>query len=211
MPRLLDLFCCEGGAGAGYARAGFTVVGVDLEPQPRYPYPFIQADAMELLGDAAFLAEFDAYHASPPCQDHSVSRHAVGGDHGTGWMLSAVIEAFRPLGKPWVVENVGAAVMPSAMTLCGTTFGLGLHRHRRFETSWLVLAEGCRGGAAVRYRGRAAEVFGHHGNTDRVREEWQVPWMSQYGTAQCVPPAFTEFLGSQMLELIGESSDPGGP
>lgn len=194
-PRLLDLYCCEGGAGKGYANAGFELVGVDIEPQPRYPFEFHQADALDFLD--AHWGEFDALHASPPCQDHSQARHAHGREHGTGWLLDETLAVFRQTDKPWIVENVGAARMPSALTLCGTTFGLGLHRHRRFETSFACLSPGC-DRSAVRYRGRAAEIFGHHGNTDRVRDEWGVPWMSQYGIAQCIPPAFTEWLGEQL-------------
>jgi DNA (cytosine-5)-methyltransferase 1 len=203
-PQLLDLFCCEGGAGMGYHRAGFDVVGVDIDPQPRYPFEFVQADALEYL--SAHGHEFDAVHASPPCQDHSVSAHAHGGpSHGTGWLLEATIDALESLGLPFIVENVEGAVMRDALTLCGTSFGLGLHRHRRFVTSWFCLAPPC-DPSGVRYRGRAAEVFGHHGNTERVRREWGVPWMSQYGIAQSIPPAFTEYLGAQLLDQIAEAA-----
>lgn len=198
-PRLLDLFCCQGGAAAGYAHAGFDVVGVDIEPQPRYPFEFHRGDALEFL--SAHHGEFDAFHASPPCQDHSVSRHSAGRDHGTGWLLAATIEAFTALGKPWVVENVGGARMRAAVTLCGSVFGLGLHRHRRFETSFEVLSPGC-DPSRIRYRGREGEVFGNHGNSDRVREEWAVPWMSRDGISQCIPPVFTEYLGEPLMAQV---------
>jgi DNA (cytosine-5)-methyltransferase 1 len=191
--RLLDLFCCEGGAGKGYADAGFRVVGIDIEPQPRYPFEFIQADANDYPLDG-----FDAVHASPPCQDHSVSASLHAGAHGTDWMLDHTIARLRAAGLPYVVENVGGAVMPSALTLCGTVFDLGLHRHRRFETSFPLLAPPCNP-AAIRYRGREAEVFGHHGNSDRIRAEWGVDWMDRDGIAQCIPPAMTEYLGAALL------------
>lgn len=194
--KILDLFCCQGGAAKGYADAGFEVVGIDIDPQPLYPFTFIQADATEYPLDG-----FDALHASPPCQDHSVSRHASGGSHGTGWMLRHTLDRFRASGLPYVVENVDGAELPSALTLCGTTFGLGLHRHRRFETSFAAFSPGC-DPSQVRYRGRAAEIFGHHGNTDRIRDEWGVPWMTQYGTAQSIPPAFTRYLGELLLAEI---------
>jgi DNA (cytosine-5)-methyltransferase 1 len=197
-PRLLDLFSKQGGAAAGYHRAGFDVTGVDIEPQPRYPYDFHQGDALTYLRDHG--REFDAIHASPPCQDHSLSANIRSREmHGTGWLLDATLTAVRGLGVPFVVENVDRAVMGDALTLCGTSFGLGLHRHRRFVTSWFCLAPPC-DPSRVRYRGRAAEVFGHHGNTDRIRAEWGVPWMTQDGIAQCIPPAFTEWLGPQILD-----------
>jgi DNA (cytosine-5)-methyltransferase 1 len=203
-PRLLDLFCCEGGAAAGYHRAGFDVTGVDIEPQPRYPYDFHQGDALTYLRDHG--REFDAIHASPPCQDHSLSANIRSREmHGTGWLLDATLTAVRGLGVPFVVENVDRAVMGDALTLCGTSFGLGLHRHRRFVTSWFCLAPPC-DPSRVRYRGRAAEVFGHHGNTDRIRAEWGVPWMTQDGIAQCIPPAFTEWLGAQLLDQLEDAA-----
>jgi DNA (cytosine-5)-methyltransferase 1 len=195
-PRLLDLFCCAGGAAMGYHRAGFDVVGVDINPQPRYPFEFHQGDANEWPLDG-----FDVIHASPPCQDHSVSSALHDGEHGTGWMLDHTIARLRASGLPFIVENVGGAEMPSALTLCGTVFGLGLHRHRRFETSFAVMSPGC-DPSRVRYRGRDADVFGHHSNTDRVRTEWGVDWMTRDEISQCIPPAFTEWIGAQLLEHL---------
>jgi DNA (cytosine-5)-methyltransferase 1 len=198
---LLDLFCGEGGAARGYDLAGFDVVGVDIRPQPKYPYDFLQDDAMAILQRPAFLHLFDAFHASPPCQDNSRSKVLNPGLHHSGWMLPATIGALCARGRPWIVENVGDAVMPSAVTMCGTVFGHGLHRHRRFETSFMVLSPGC-DQSRVKYRGRDREVYGHHGNTDRVKAEWGVEWMTRNGTSQCVPPAFTEYLGKAMLEAM---------
>ncbi len=194
-PVLLDLFCGQGGAAKGYHDAGFDVVGVDNQPQPRYPYEFHQADANTFPLDG-----FDALHASPPCQDHSVSR-GPHQSHGTYWMLAHTLQRFQAAELPYVVENVGAARLPSAVTLCGTVFGLGLHRHRRFETSWMTLSPGC-DRSRIQYRGRSAEVFGHHGNSDRIRTEWGVEWMTQQGIAQCIPPAFTRYLGEQLLQEV---------
>lgn len=159
-PRLLDLFCKAGGAGMGYHLAGFEVVGVDIEPQPNYPFEFHQADALAMRRDrlngcwhegvtttlpgrlAACLGHFDAVHASPPCHDHSALSGLVGQD-GTGWMLHATIDLLRRLGVPWVVENVGMAKMPedvNVVQLCGQQFGLGVRRHRKFASDLLLLA-----------------------------------------------------------------------
>jgi DNA (cytosine-5)-methyltransferase 1 len=159
---------------------------------PRYPFEFHQADALEFP-----LEGFDVVHASPPCQDHSGSS-VLHSPHGTGWMLGAVLGRLQESGLPFVVENVAGAVMPSGLTLCGTVFGLGLHRHRVFQTSFESMNPGC-DPSAVRYRGRDADVFGHHRNSDRVRREWRVEWMNRDEISQCIPPVFAEFIGEQLL------------
>src|SRR5580698_6854972 len=139
--RLLDLFCGAGGAAMGYAQAGFEVVGVDHLPQPHYPFEFHQGDAMTWPLDG-----FAAIHASPPCQDHS-SLSAQQDEHGTGWMLAATIERLQPLSVPWIVENVvGPTVVMGGwwFVLCGSSFDLGVRRHRRFGSNTLMLPPGCR-------------------------------------------------------------------
>src|SRR5580692_2414677 len=119
-PRLLDLFCCAGGAGVGYSRAGFDVVGVDINPQPSYPLPFIQADALRL--DPRFIAFFDAVHASPPCQSYSdlAKRNA----NADSWprLIEPVREMLKRSGLPYVIENVDGAPLIDAVVLCGTMF-----------------------------------------------------------------------------------------
>ena len=128
-PRLLDLFCCAGGAGAGYAKAGFEVVGVDLHPQPRYPFEFHQADAMTFD-----LSGFDAIHASPPCQAYTV----LGGREDLSHypdLVDAVRERLQAAGVPWIIENVPGAPLRDPITLCGAMFGLRSYRHRLFESS----------------------------------------------------------------------------
>jgi len=152
-PRLLDLFCCEGGAGKGYAEAGFEVFGVDLfrhkdergrlvgPTQSRYPFPSHQGDALEFLAEHG--GEFDAIHASPPCQAYSITKHSHGNTH------PELVDVTRALlvasGRPWVMENVPGAPMPGALVLCGSEFFLraydtdgrllALRRHRLFESS----------------------------------------------------------------------------
>ncbi|MGH9692462.1 MAG: DNA cytosine methyltransferase [Candidatus Acidiferrales bacterium] len=119
-PRLLDLFCCAGGAGVGYNRAGFEVVGVDNKPQPNYPFPFIRADALKL--DAKFLASFDALHASPPCQSYSDLAKRNGNGHEWPRLIEPVRKMLIKTGLPYVIENVDGAPLLDPVVLCGTMF-----------------------------------------------------------------------------------------
>jgi DNA (cytosine-5)-methyltransferase 1 len=216
-PRLLDLFCGEGGAAAGYADAGFEVVGVDHAPQPRYPFEFHQGDAMTWPLDG-----FDVVHASPPCHDHSTLRTTAGRD-GTGWMLAATVERLTAWGDGlWVVENVASADMPRALVLCGSEFGLGavdkgrfrhLRRHRRFLSNVLLMgAGGCtcsgrliggvygHGGAVPRPDGRRG---GHQLSVVPARQAMQMDWASMRGLSQAIPPAYTRFIGEQLMDRLG--------
>lgn len=206
-PRLLDLFCGEGGAAVGYHRAGFEVVGVDCEPMPRYPFEFHQGDAMTWPLDG-----FDAVHASPPCQDHSAAMQFGLADHGTGWMLGATIERLTAWDGPWIVENVGRADLPGALVLCGSEFGLGaegrvLKRHRKFVSNvFLMGAGGCHcSGRPI------GGVYGHgpqRGNrgygfaAEPAREAMQMPWASRDGVTQAIPPPYAEFIGIQLMDHI---------
>src|SRR5271166_1559930 len=118
--RILDLFCCAGGAAMGYAQAGFEVVGVDISPQPNYPFLFVQADALKL--DMQYLATFDALHASPPCQSYSDLAKRNG--NGDKWprLIEPVREMFIRSGRPYVIENVEGAPLINPVVLCGTMF-----------------------------------------------------------------------------------------
>ncbi|WP_216916371.1 hypothetical protein [Nocardia noduli] len=128
-PRLLDLYCCAGGASMGYHLAGFEVVGVDIDPQPRYPFEFHRADALEFLAEHGH--EYDAITASPPCHDHTPLKSRAG-ENGTGWLLHATLAALAAQRAPWIVENVMGADMRADIVLCGTMFGLRVYRHRKF-------------------------------------------------------------------------------
>jgi DNA (cytosine-5)-methyltransferase 1 len=124
-PRIADLFCKAGGAGMGYYRAGFDVVGVDIEPQPRYPFEFVQADALTFDLDG-----FDAYHASPPCQGFSAMKRATKVEHAD--LLTPTRARLLATGRPFVLENVEGAPLHEPWKLCGTQFGLKTRRHRLF-------------------------------------------------------------------------------
>lgn len=144
--KLLDLFCGAGGCAVGYHRAGFTeITGVDIRPQPRYPFTFVQGDAMEYL--AAHGHEFDAIHASPPCQAFSATRHLpnVRTDRHVD-LIGPSRAMLSSIARPYVIENVegspvGAAAGRWAISLCGLMFGLRVFRHRLFESNVLLLGQ----------------------------------------------------------------------
>ncbi len=137
-PRLLDLFSGAGGAAMGYHRAGFEVVGVDIAPQPHYPFEFIQGDALLYLQAVPWLRDlsrFDAIHASPPCQAYSQASaqwdSRLGADRHPD-LLPEVRMLLEATGLPWVIENVPSSPMSNYVVLCGSSFGLGVRRHRWF-------------------------------------------------------------------------------
>ena len=135
-PRLLDLFCGAGGAAMGYHRAGFEVVGVDINPQPHYPFEFIQGDAVEVALDAWRL--FDAIHASPPCQAYSWSAKRWA-EVERAELVAPTRSLLADIGRPYVIENVVGAPLIDPITLCGEMFGLEVIRHRLFESNqWLM-------------------------------------------------------------------------
>jgi DNA (cytosine-5)-methyltransferase 1 len=207
-PRLLDLFCGAGGCSTGYHRAGFDVTGVDISPQPRYPFEFVQADAMTYPLDG-----YDAIHASPPCQDHVL--HPAGPlqkPHGTGWMLAATRERLQVTGRPWVIENVPGAPLRVDLRLCGCMFGLPhLKRERWFETSWgaFDLRQPCQhhdGTMSVTGTGPGSRIEKRVFGRWPSRLDWQramgIDWMSTLELAQAIPPAYTEYVGQMLVEHL---------
>jgi DNA (cytosine-5)-methyltransferase 1 len=208
--RLLDLFCGAGGAAWGYHLAGFEVVGVDNRPQPRYPFAFVQGDA---LNPPVRLSEFDAIHASPPCQLYSIANNIHGKtDHPN--LLAETRGLLESSGVPWVLENVPGAPMRADVVCCGLTFGLGVKRHRWFESSVALWgAAPCPPG----HPGDWVSVFGHciqrtygHGKqTRRVRYSIEsgrkamgISWMDRDELSQAIPPAYTEYIGRQLMEVL---------
>lgn len=215
--KLLDLFCCEGGAGKGYAEAGFDVIGVDITQQDRYPYAFVRADAATYPLDG-----FDAVHASPPCEDHSVTMAFGLNDRGTAWLLPHTVARLKASGVPYVIENVESkavkAHMPGAVRLCGSMFGLGaddshgnyriLRRHRLFLTSFPLTVPPCtcRGKLVGGVYGHGEQgVNGGRGYgfaADKAREAMRMPWVSRDGAAQAIPPAYTNYIGTQLMRHL---------
>ena len=211
-PRLLDSFCCAGGAAVGYARAGFNVYGIDNKPQPHYPFPFIQMDALEAMdrllrgegltfsnGETLYLKDFDAYHASPPCQAYSRMRHLP-------WLkgkkyprqIDPTRDLLKSTGKPWVLENVMDAHLQAGW-LCGTMFGLPFYRHRAFETPFFWLQPGHPKHTFVIKPGR---YFGDAGDRANKLESVCWDWMNKMEQRQAIPPAYTEYMGGFLMKSV---------
>jgi DNA (cytosine-5)-methyltransferase 1 len=212
-PRLLDLYSGAGGAARGYQMAGFHVTGVDIAPQPRYAGDaFVQADALEYV--AAHGHEYDAIHASPPCQDYSRMRYVTQRDAPR--LIGPTREALRATGRPYVIENVELArpALLAPLMLCGTMFGLRVRRHRLFEVEPPVFAllppcqcrNGVRDGHLIGHRLRGPKPPGRVVppvfSDAELRDAIGVPWMTFMDTRQAIPPAFTEYVGRLLLTYL---------
>jgi len=205
--KALDLFCGAGGASMGIHRAGFEVTGVDIKPQPRYPFQFIQADAMEFP-----LEGYDFVWASPPCQRYTHAQHAAKNRDAHPDLVPETREKLIAWGGPWIMENVpGSPVFPHFI-LCGSMFGLELRRHRLFETSAPIfsLVPKCD------HSRKIYSVFGH-GSGNRNRSDWGtvadwkramgIDWMVRDELSQAIPPAYSEFLCRQVMRVLTTSVD----
>lgn len=201
-PLLLDGFCGAGGAGYGYHLAGFEVVGVDNRPMKRYPFEFVQADFFEFVVEHG--REFDAIHASPHCQGYSRLKSLT--TRAYPMEIHRVRETVRTLGKPYVIENVADALnyMQHPIMLCGTMFGGAYYRHRLFESNLLLLQpEHPRHVERVSSSHNSTATFvgayGHFSGVERARNAFGVPWMTGDEISQHIPPAYTEYIGEQLL------------
>lgn len=216
-PRMLDLFCGAGGAAMGYHRAGFEVVGVDISPQPNYPFEFHQDDALKYLEEN--FARFDALHASPPCQGYSTitpnrSRYPK--------LISATREALACSGLPFVIENVQGArrhMAANSVRICGTGLGLPIWRHRIFESNENLEGVACQHArftekkywTSFRPRGEhrlstVVQVYGNGGGKEFWPAAMGINWMTWPELAESIPPAYTEFIGRQLLAHVGEAA-----
>lgn len=208
MPRALDLYCCQGGAGKGYSDAGFEVVGVDKSPQPRYPFEFLQAEAIQFL--LTYGHRFDFIHASPPCQLYSKTQRIMQNDHPD--LLGPTRDALNAVGVPWVIENVMGAgpEMKDPVTLCGASFGLNTYRHRLFEAGGWELPEPehpehTRRQTKMGRRRKPEEMGQYVGNfigVEDAKSDLGVPWMSREGIRECIPPAYAEYVGRAFLDQL---------
>lgn len=256
-PRLLDLFCGAGGAAMGYYRAGFDVVGVDIKPQPHYPFEFIQVDAIDMLrrmlygaflsndGNWYFIDDFAAIHASPPCQKFSTMTKRWKRENEHPDLIDLTRQLLIKTGLPYVIENVVGAPLANPIMLCGSMFGLGveekyicrcgydfcvdlgkygcpscegdnvatlkrqyLKRHRLFEASFDFWPP-----ASCAHIGGAIAVYGHSGGSskrddlifcgiDTWKAAMQIDWMTGDELAEAIPPAYTEFIGKHLMQVL---------
>lgn len=212
-PRLLDAFCGAGGAARGYQMAGFHVTGVDIKPQPRYAGDvFVQGDALEYVREHGH--EFEAIHASPPCQCYSrgTKQSKTADLHPD--LIEETRAALLATGRPYVIENVGDARvwLRSPFMLCGSMFPeLRTYRHRLFESSVFVLAPSHRRHVVrtprsnVYVPGMFMTVYGHVSPVEKAREVMGIDWpMTQREVTEAIPPAYTRFVGEQLLAALGE-------
>lgn len=198
----------------GYARAGFEVVGVDIRPQPRYPFRFLQADALAYL-DTADLRQFAGIHASPPCERYTMMlRNSLARRKRHPDLLAATRKRLQATGKPYIIEKVPGAPIEHRVLLCGAMFGFRVYRHRWFESTLLLFQP-----AHPPHRAKVAHasvipgpgefwcVVGKFGKQDEAQRAMGIDWM-QTGVhhhieiAQAIPPAYTEWIGRQLMEVL---------
>jgi DNA (cytosine-5)-methyltransferase 1 len=213
MPVLLDLFCGVGGASMGYRRAGFEIIGVDIRPQPRYPFRFYRADAVTFPLDAFDVA---AVHASPPCQAYIPEGFRSLPDgrvwRGRPLLIDVIRDRLIASGLPYVIENVEPARrhLREPVTLCGSMFGLPVRRHRLFECSVQLDVPRCAHELQTERRyptqrhdlaaSPVVQVYGHGRRTDLWPAALGVPWTrNRDELAQAIPPAYTEHIGRQLI------------
>lgn len=215
-PRLLDLFCGAGGCSVGYARAGFDVVGVDIEPQPDYPFEFVQMDALDWIRNGGM--HYDAIHASPPCQAYTALTKGTNQGRSYLPLIGAVrsLLDWRTAGSvPYIIENVQGSDLRRDLTLCGEMFGLGVIRHRYFEIHGARVAQPehkPHRGRVSGYRhgewfdGPYFAVYGNGGGKGSV-PQWQaamgIDWTAnRKSIAEAIPPAYTEHIGHQLIDHL---------
>ncbi len=221
-PRLLDLFCGAGGAAMGYHRAGFDVVGVDIKPQPNYPFEFYCADALSVriftesgevwVGLHGRNQAIDAIHASPPCQAFSLATRFHGNAHAATHpdLIAPTRELLEATGLPHVIENVAGAPIRHDLVLCGEMFGLRVHRHRYFQLGGFFALQhpharhhlaGAIHNCHVE-EGYTRQVAGNYADHTDASDAMGIDWMARAELAEAIPPAYTEFIGDALLAHV---------
>lgn len=199
--RLLDLFCGAGGCSKGYSDAGFTeIVGVDHAPQPRYPFNFIEDDALDFL-HRVDLNDFDLIHASPPCQLWTFGNVGRETDHID--LITPIRDALEGRGVDYVIENVPGAPLRDPILLDGIMFGLKVMRKRMFETNWPIEQPAKRRTRLRADKHELSTVAGHGGDGCRNLFTWSlamgITWMTMEEITQAIPPKYTEYIGKEYI------------
>ena len=215
-PRLLDLFAGAGGCAVGYDRAGFDVTGVDKAPHPDYPFPLVVGDALTVLAAPAFLEPFAVIHASPPCPRYSTAT-STKNRHKHSDLIGPVRTALQSWGGTYVIENVPGAPLIAPATLCGSSFGLRVRRHRLFESNAALMAVPChhhgheyvgvygdhwdRPGGWLRPNGtsRGVKATSLADAQDALGIDWMTDWDD---LTDAIPPAYCEFVGAQLRDSL---------
>lgn len=220
--KILTLFCGAGGACKGYHDAGFDVTGVDNNSKLLKQYPwkdkFICADAMEVLGDDTFMAQFDAYHASPPCQAFSCATHTSKRSNHKD-LIAPVRDALVRTGKPYVIENVEGSPLKNYVILCGTMFGLDVIRHRLFECNPAIyfppyLCNHIKPAISQNHRGKVDLtkfyhcVVGKPADHEAAKQAMGIDWMNVRTISQAIPPAYTRWIGEKLIDHLNEQLLP---
>uniref|UniRef100_A0A6H1Z9I7 Putative methyltransferase n=1 Tax=viral metagenome TaxID=1070528 RepID=A0A6H1Z9I7_9ZZZZ len=188
--RLLDLFCGAGGAAMGYHRAGFEVVGVDIKPQPHYPFEFHHGDALTFPLDG-----YDAIHASPPCQGYANVTLWRGNHDNHQRLIGKVRSLLVSWNGPYIIENVRTKELQTNFVLCGTMFGLSIRRHRYFEINWdgLILTNAC--------NHKDERPFEHKQERAYI-QAMGIDWMTNHEGREAIPPAYTEWIGKHLIKYL---------
>ena len=207
-PKLLDLYCCGGGAGHGYEQAGFDVTGIVIEPQAKHKNRFIQADAIEHL--KSHWREYDAIHASPPCQAYSTAsmQFRIAGKEYVDLIEVTRIE-LQKTGLPYIIENVPGSPLINPIELCGAMFGMKTYRHRLFESNIKLIApehpkhinKNAKMGRKP-LNGDFIQYVGHFSGVKEVQEMTGLHWLGQHELAQSIPPQYTKHLGLQLMDAM---------
>ncbi|MFF4378756.1 DNA cytosine methyltransferase [Kitasatospora sp. NPDC001547] len=198
-PRVLDACCGAGGASMGYHLAGFDVVGVDIAPQPNYPFEFVQADALEFVAEHGH--EFDLIHGSWPCEHYATVTRWRGTPADHPDLVPEGRRIMEATGRPWVIENVPEAPVRRDYLLCGTQFGLRVRRHRAFETSWGATADlvpPC-------WHRRGLLAF-DHSQERAYADAMGCTWMTNQEARKAIPPAYTHHIAGQYLAQHGHQA-----
>jgi len=207
-PKALDLYCCAGGAAMGLHEAGYDVTGVDIVPQPNYPFPFLLGNALD-----ADLSGYDLVWASPPCQAHSTLKHRTGKDYEC--FIARTREKLEAWGGVWIIENVMGAPLRNPVRLCGSAFGLNVRRHRIVESNVPLVGVECRhdeqpepidvSGTGARRKGPRLDDKGGNSrkplNLKQAQDAMGMDWTNRKEISQAIPPAYAEYLARQTLRV----------